>query len=216
MPDRLALRERPDWDRAAQVLVDGCAHAPDDAYRIDLVERLALALGDALYPAFLNVLQVVGERGSPAAQQGVADALADALRDGRLPAGRRGAWGVAGPAGAALGPVEYLCAWAADVQAADRPAPLEFERRLVALLRLVSQSPRAARMYAARLLDLAHEPLDGTLRRDVRAALAALAQAWREGASPADAADAAQRALHGGSALGALAPPAQPPLRDSP
>ena len=85
----LALKADPQWDAAAQLLVDGCAHAPDAAYRVDLLERLCLALGDQLYPAFLKVLCVVSERGTPAAQVAVADALVDALRSGRLPAGRR-------------------------------------------------------------------------------------------------------------------------------
>ena len=88
------LKAEPQWDAAAQLLVDGCAHAPDAAYRVDLLERLCLALGDQLYPAFLNVLCIVSERGTPAAQVAVADALVDALRSGRLPAGRRAAWGV--------------------------------------------------------------------------------------------------------------------------
>ena len=69
------------------------AHAPDAAYRCALLERLCLALGDQLYPAFLTVLCRVGEMGTPAAQTAVADALVDALRSGRLPAARRPAWG---------------------------------------------------------------------------------------------------------------------------
>ena len=226
------LKAEPQWDAAAQLLVDGCAHAPDAAYRVDLLERLCLALGDQLYPAFLNVLCIVSERGTPAAQVAVADALVDALRSGRLPAGRRAAWGagrdpgtVASSArpvgsnealaqvprsvlGAALGPVEYLCAWYAEPDGVDAPSASSFDRTLLALLRLVSQSERARTLYAARLRALAEDPLDGTLSRRARQALQALAAAWQAGnGSPTAAADAALQAL-GGTGLRALGPAA--------
>ena len=226
------LKADPQWDAAAQLLVDGCAHAPDAAYRVDLLERLCLALGDQLYPAFLKVLCVVSERGTPAAQTAVADALVDALRSGRLPAGRRAAWGAAGGAGqgvpgallgasnlppsqvprsvlgAALGPVEYLCVWYAEPNGVDAPSASSFERTLLALLRLVSHSARARALYAARLRALAEDPLDGTLSRRARQALLALAAAWQQaGGSPSAAVDAALHAL-GGTGLRALGPAA--------
>ena len=230
------LKADPQWDAAAQLLVDGCAHAPDAASRVDLLERLCLALGDQLYPAFLKVLCVVSERGTPAAQTAVADALVDALRSGRLPAGRRAAWGAAlGAAvgagqgvpgallgasnlppsqvprsvlGAALGPVEYLCVWYAEPNGVDAPSASSFERTLLALLRLVSHSARARALYAARLRALAEDPLDGTLSRRARQALLALAAAWqRAGGSPSAAVDAALHAL-GGTGLRALGPAA--------
>ena len=224
------LKAEPHWDAAAQLLVDGCAHAPDAAYRVDLLERLCLALGDQLYPAFLNVLCIVSECGTPAAQVAVADALVDALRSGRLPAGRRAAWGagrdpgtVASSArpvgsnealaqvprsvlGAALGPVEYLCAWYAEPDGVDAPSASSFDRTLLALLRLVSQSERARTLYAARLRALAEDPLDGTLSRRARQALQALAAAWQAGnGSPTAAVDAALQAL-GGTGLRTLGP----------
>ena len=230
IPPAPALKADPQWDAAAQLLVDGCANAPDAAYRVDLLERLCLALGDQLYPAFLKVLCVVSERGTPAAQVAVADALVDALRSGRLPAGRRAAWGAAtdigsntaggktvgsnlptrpGPRsvlGAALGPVEYLCAWYAEPNGVDAPSASSFDRTLLALLRLVSQSDRARTLYAARLSALAEDPLDGTLSRRARQALHALAAAWQQaGGSPAAAANAALQAL-GGTGLRALGP----------
>ena len=230
------LKAEPQWDAAAQLLVDGCAHAPNAAYRVDLLERLCLALGDQLYPAFLNVLCIVSERGTPAAQVAVADALVDALRSGRLPAGRRAAWGAAWGAGrdpgavaysvrpgvsngasaqvprsvlgAALGPVEYLCAWYAEPNGVDAPSASSFDRTLLALLRLVSQSERARTLYAARLRALAEDPLDGTLSRRARQALQALAAAWQAiNGSPAAAVDAALQAL-GGTGLRALGPAA--------
>ena len=118
MSNVVALKAQPDWPAAAQILIDGCAHAAHAQARVDVLERLCMALGDALYPAFLNVLSLIGERGSAAAQSAVAEGLVDALRSGRLPAGKRAAWGGALPVpqpGArapmvALGPIEYLCA----------------------------------------------------------------------------------------------------------
>lgn len=198
--DERRLKAAPDWSAAAQLLIDGCAHAPDAAWRLDLLERLCLALGDALYPAFLNVLAVVGERGTAGAQAAVADALVDALRSGRLPAGRRAAWGAQRrdlAVGAALGPLEYLCTWYAEPQGADTPSAARFERTLVALLALVSHSERAKALYVARLRALADDPLDGTLSRGARAALRALADAWPRG-TPAAAADAVLQASGGG------------------
>jgi hypothetical protein len=203
------LKPNPDWGRAAQLLVDGCAHAPDANYRVELLGRLASALGDSLYPAFLQVLTVVGERGAPAAQAAVAEALVDALRSGRLPAGRRSPWGSnlrpELTLAAALGPVEYLCAWYAEPGSADAPSAARFDSALRSLLALVSQSDRARALYAARLMALAEDPLDGTLSRTARQALRALALAWQR-QSPAAAADAAVNALSAGGALAALRP----------
>jgi hypothetical protein len=198
------LRANPDWGRAAQLLIDGCTNAPDGNYRIELLERLASVLGDALYPAFLQVLTVVGDRGAPAAQAAVADALVEALRSGRLPAGRRSPWGSNRRPGltlaAALGPVEYLCAWYAEPGSADAPSASRFDSALRSLLTLVSQSDRARALYAARLIALAEDPLDGTLSRGARQGLRALALAWQR-QSPAAAADAAVNAMSSGGSL---------------
>ena len=43
--EALALRESPDWAGAAQLLIDGCAHADGAAERTELLERLCDALG---------------------------------------------------------------------------------------------------------------------------------------------------------------------------
>jgi hypothetical protein len=214
-PDaQVQLKPAPDWAAAAQLLVDGCAHAPDSAYRVELLERLCLALGDQLYPAFLTVLCRVGEMGTPAAQAAVAEALVDALRSGRLPAGRRAAWGAQrlGPAASAshaqgLGPIEYLCAWYADPGADTAPSAAVFDRGLQALLRLVGHSPRARGLYAQRLRALAEDPLGGTLTRHSRSVLQQLAEAWAAPqATPQSASDACLTAM-GRSGFGALGAP---------
>lgn len=208
------LKAAPDWGAAAQLLVDGCAHAPDAAYRTELLERLCLALGDQLYPAFLTVLCRVGEMGTPAAQAAVAEALVDALRSGRLPAGRRAPWGaqrsvasLAPTHSQALGPIEYLCAWYADPGPHQPPSAAAFDRALQSLLRLVGHSSRARSLYAQRLRALAEDPLGGTLTRHTRSVLQQLAQAWSEPqATPRSAADACLHAM-GRSGFGALGAP---------
>jgi hypothetical protein len=168
---------------------------------VDVLERLCMALGDALYPAFLNVLSLIGERGSAAAQSAVAEGLVDALRSGRLPAGKRAAWGGALPSAGsrarapmvALGPIEYMCAvqLPADATPASHAATT-----LGALLRLVNHNDSARRLYIARLHALSQEPPDGSLSRDARQVLDALADAWgRSPHSPQQAVEAALEAL---------------------
>lgn len=194
----VALKAQPDWPGAAQLLIDGCAHAPHAQARVDVLERLCIALGDALYPAFLTVLSLIGERGSPAAQSAVAEGLVDALRSGRLPAGKHAAWGAERSsairgAQVSLGPIEYVCA--AQLQSDTAPAA-NFAATLTALLRLVGHNERARQLYIARLQALAQDPLDGGLSRHTRQVLRALADAWgRTANSPAQVVDAVLQAL---------------------
>jgi hypothetical protein len=105
--------------------------------------------------------------------------------------------------------VEYLCAWYAEPQGADRPSAARFDQALRSLLALLMQSPRASALYAARLRALADDPLDGTLSRAARAALRALADAWLlPGATPGSSVDAVLQAVSGNgrSGFGALGP----------
>lgn len=184
--DALTLRDAPDWAGAAQLLIDGCAHADDAAGRIELLERLCDALGDRLYPAFLKVLCVVGAHGTEAAQAAVAQALVDGLASGRVPSGRRPAWG-ARPGGAGghqtLGPVEYLCAWYAQAEGASAERQAAFTVSMGRLLGLLSRAERAREAYTARLRMVADDPIGGVLSRDARAGLRALAQAWQDGSA---------------------------------
>lgn len=200
MSTLVALKAQPDWPAAAQVLIDGCAHAPHAQARVDVLERLCMALGDALYPAFLTVLSLIGERGSPAAQSAVSEGLVDALRSGRLPAGKHAAWGAerstsrdARAPMVSLGPIEYVCA--AQLPSNTTPTA-NFAATLTALLRLVSHNDRARLFYIARLQALAQDPLDGGLSRQTRQVLRALADAWsRTSNSPVQVVDAALQAL---------------------
>jgi hypothetical protein len=197
----VALKAQPDWPAAAQILIDGCAHAAHAQARVDVLERLCMALGDALYPAFLSVLSLIGERGSAAAQSAVAEGLVDGLRSGRLPTGKRAAWGGALPSAGrgarapmvTLGPIEYVCA----VQLpADATPASPAAATLGALLRLVNHNDNARSLYIARLHALAQEPPDGGLSRDARQVLDALADAWsRSPHTPQQAVEAALQAL---------------------
>lgn len=180
------LRADPDWVSAAQILVDGCAYLPGMQARVQLLERLGNSLGPALYPALIGVLCTIGDQGSDAAMAAVADTLVEALRSGRLPSGRRAAWGAA-PAVSAqaqgtrcLGPVEYLCAWHAEPAAPQGAAmsALQFDRALRALLALVSQTDMARALYCERLRAVADDPLGGALSRGTRGAMRQLASSW--------------------------------------
>lgn len=197
MPAGPALKPDPDWVHAAQVLIDGCAHAAGESERAELLERLTLGLGDALYPAFLEVLTIVGERGSESARRAVAEALSASLASGRMPAARRGAWGAGGTAGGErLGPIEYLVGWGADGDArGQRPSSALLDRKLRAVLQVVCASTASAARYAARLRAQAEDPPEGILSRSARRALGELAQAWNDGAAPGMLADAVLTSL---------------------
>lgn len=202
-PPPPGLRPRPDWQAAAQLLIDGCAHLREPSARVELLERLCSALGDELYPALLGVLCTVGERGSVHAQRAVASTLVDALRSGRVPSGGRPAWGASAPRSGAhslrrLGPLEYLCAWYAQPGGMAPPSAAGFDRALQALLALVASDDDARLLYCARLRAVADDPLSGTLTRSTRDGLQQLAQVWqRDGGHPQAAVDAFLQALRG-------------------
>lgn len=187
----MALLPEPRWLEAAQALVDGCVDLPDDEGRVALLAAVCSGLGDELYPAFLRVLTTIGAHGDHAAREAVARALVHALRTGRLPSGRRTAWGAspAGDAGTAygrtrsLGPIEYLCAWHAQADAAQALAAEQFELGARAVIELVDASGEARLMYCEKLLADVDDPLSGTLTRQTRDAMRALATAWSQGVS---------------------------------
>jgi hypothetical protein len=208
------LRPQPDWLAAAQALVDGLGALPEAKGRTELMETVCLRLGDALYPAFVNLLCHIERQGEPAVQTLVADALVQALRSGRLPSGRLAAWGTAlqgaGDGGAAfghgrsLGPVEYLCAWHAQPSGREPLPANAFDAALQPLLRLVGTSPDARALYCAKLRADAQDPLGGSWSRSARQGVLALADAWEAGAPADDVAASCLAALNGGSSLGRL------------
>ena len=198
---KLIPRANPDWSAAAEVLIEGCAHLPGEEARVRWLEQLCLSMGDALYPAFLQVLCRIGEHGDAPAQKAVADTLVLALQSGRLPSGRHAAWGASGGSTAtrAMGPIEYLCAWHAQP---DQRGPLPanaFDRAARAVLGLISHSEAAKQLYCAKLLADADDPLDGSWSRGTRTALRTMTRAWTDGApgqpGAAQAVDAFLQAL---------------------
>lgn len=219
------LRDDPDWSGAAEILIDGCAHLPNAEERVRWLERLCLSLGDSLYPGFLHVLCRVGEHGDAAAQKTVADTLVLALQSGRLPSGRHSAWGAATQGGAkrAMGPIEYLCAWHAQPDSRGPLGAPAFDRAARAVLGLVSHSETARRLYCAKLLNDAEDPLGGAWSRGTRRALQALVRAWSAAdsgrispqAAAANAVDAFLGALRqsDGDTVSSVAAGWIPPLR---
>jgi hypothetical protein len=195
-----ALLQEPRWYEAAQALVTGCAdlHSGDEA--VALLETVCQGLGDELYPAFLRVLCEIGRHGDHAARAAVARTLVQALRSGRLPSGRRAAWGSAMWAGSAaggrsLGPLEYLCASAADREHPSALSARDFDLGAQSVMALVAADDDARLLYGEHLLARAEDPLEGALPRAGRHAMQSLARAWLQGASPAEASAAFLAAL---------------------
>lgn len=194
------LQSSPRWVDAAQALVEGCVDLPDDEDRVALLAAVCEGLGDELYPAFLRVLWLVGQHGDHAACAAVARALVHALRTGRLPSGRRSAWGAGGamPPQAAygsmrsLGPLEFLCAWHAQAEPERALSSEQFHMAARAIMDLISASREARLLYCEKLLADVDDPLSGTLTRQTRVALRALATAW---AAEGDSYDASARFL---------------------
>lgn len=197
---RAALLAEPRWLEAARALVTGCVdlRAGDDA--VVFLEAVCRGLGDELYPAFLRVLCEVGRHGDHAARAAVARTLVRALRSGRLPSGRRAAWGsnASWPgglggnlgglgSGRSLGPLEYLCASAADGDGPSALTARDFDLAATSVMALVAADDEARQLYAEHLLACAADPLEGAWPRPARHALRAMADAWWRGAAPAEA-----------------------------
>jgi len=125
----------------------------------------------------------------------VARALVHALRTGRLPSGRRSAWGASAPMNAhaaygrtrCLGPLEYLCAWHAQTEAPRALTAAQFHTASTAVMDLIACSHEARSLYCEKLLADVDDPIGGALSRNTRHALRSLATAWSEGAEAADA-----------------------------
>jgi hypothetical protein len=176
------LLATPRWVEAAQALVGGCIDlGPRQEGAVALMEAVCTGLGDQLYPAFLRVLAEVNLRGEYAARAAVAQTLAQSLSQGRLPSGSRAAWGSQqrGAQRRSLGPIEYLCLAAWPQQGVPELSPEQFQTLASAVMELLDCDPDARLLYADHLSAVADDPLDGTMPREVRAALRSLAQSWR-------------------------------------
>lgn len=212
------LLAEPRWASAAQSLVEGCIDLPNDEDRVALLAAVCEGLGDELYPAFLRLLWTVSQHGDHAARAAVANTLVHALRTGRLPSGRRSAWGAsqqtAAPAAygsmRSLGPLEYLCAWHAQADDARALSAEQFHTAARALMDLIATSPEARALYCEKLMADVDDPIAGALTRQTRHALRALATAWAAGAASFDASArflTALPALRGGLLAARLMPP---------
>lgn len=198
------LRAVPDWGAAAQTLINGCTTLATAEQRVRFMDRVCLALGDQLYPAFLKVLCLVSDHGDSEARRAVAQTMVHALSTGRMPSGRLQAWGGHagdGHAGGAhtrsLGPIEYLCAWHAQ-QSGPSPLPAAaFDTAAKAVISLVSSDPQARALYCAKLRQDIDDPLGGSLTRTTRAGLSALVATWESGAPPQAVVQSLLDALHG-------------------
>lgn len=176
------LLAAPRWADAAQALIGGCVDlGPREEGAVALMETVCTGLGDQLYPAFLRVLAEVNQRGEYAARAAVAQTLTQALCQGRLPSGARAAWGAHRPGAQrrSLGPIEYLCLAAWPQRGQAELSPEQFQALAGAVMELLDCDAEARRLYADHLAAVADDPLDGTLPREMRAALRALAQGWR-------------------------------------
>jgi hypothetical protein len=189
-----ALLQEPHWVGAAQALIDGCVDLPSDEDRVALMAQVCHGLGDELYPAFIRVLWTVGQFGDHDARAAVARALVHALRTGRLPSGRRSAWGGSELSASPLaygrtrtfGPLEYLCAWYAQTEPVRALTAAQFDTAARSLLDLISASREARLLYCEKLLADVDDPIGGAFARPTREAVRAMAAAWSEGAAPAD------------------------------
>lgn len=207
-----ALLEEPRWREAARALVAGCVDLRGGEEAVALLEAVCRGLGDELYPAFLRVLCEVGRHGDHGARAAVARTLVQALRSGRLPSGRRAAWGSNSWAGGAdggrsLGPLEYLCASVADQEGSSAMSRRDFDLGARSVLALVAADDEARLLYGEQLLARAEDPLEGALPRAARHAMRSLAQAWLEGAGAAEATAAFLAALPEPAGSGPAAAP---------
>jgi hypothetical protein len=187
-----ALLSEPRWGAAARALISGCVDLPTLDAKVDLLDAVCRALGDELYPALLRVLGEVGRHGEHDARALVAQVLVHALLTGRLPSGRRAAWGASAAVpqlsrSRSFGPLEYLCAWAGESAGMSMSDQREFEQAVESIVSLIDADPHAKRLYCEKLAADADDPIEGSMSRGTRQAVRALASAWSGGATPAEA-----------------------------
>lgn len=204
MAERI-LKAEPDWFGAAQALVEGLQGQPTLDGRVDVLERVCLDLGEALYPGFAKLLAAVDHFGDHEVKVLVADALAQALMTARLPSTRLPAWGAGGFAGLALGgplrtnsrnvgPLEFLCVWLVRDVSDEALGGEAFETAATYLVDLISASPRAAALYVDKLRTDASDPTEGLHNAQTRRLIETLAERWAAGDAPAEVARAVARA----------------------
>ena len=185
------MSDKPDWHAAAQTLVNSffALEKPED--RIRLTEKLCDRLGGNLYPAFLQILLNIEQYADEDAKALVTSTLVFELNSGRLPSGKLSAWGSSALPEAnafgqtrSLGPIEYICAWYAQPSDQSPLAPAAFNTMATSLLRLAESDQAAKSLYCAKLAEDAQDPMGGSMSRQTRSAIGALAGAWSSGETP--------------------------------
>ena len=179
------LKENPDWHSAGQDLVNGLFELKDPEDQIELLEFTCTKLGDELYPAFLQILQVIDERSDDSARSIMSRTLVNCLVTGRLPTGKLSAWGSTAITGDSafgqsrrLGPIEFVCAWYAQPSGEAPMSQQQFSVILNNLLSLVSADDNAKRLYAQKLIADAEDPLGGSLSRQTSSGLVQMTECW--------------------------------------
>lgn len=192
-----ALKADPDWRGGAEALAAGLQAQTTLDGRVDVLERVCAGFGEALYPGFAKLLAALGHFGAPAVKALAADTLAHALVTARLPSTRVPAWGALpgslGGASRPVGPVEFLCVWLVRDVARERLDDDAFKSALTLVLDLVSASPRAASLYADKLLIDIEDPAEGLHDARSRRLVQTLAEHWRAGETPDRIAEAVLR-----------------------
>lgn len=180
-----ALSANPDWHSAGQELISGLCALEDPEDQIELLEAVCTRLGDNLYPAFLQILQIVDERADESARAIMSRTLVNCLQTGRLPTGKFSAWGSREHTGDSafgqsrrLGPIEFVCAWYAQPSTEAPMSQQQFATILDNLLSLVSADDNAKHLYAQKLIDDAEDPLGGSLSRQTRTGLIQMTERW--------------------------------------
>lgn len=192
-----ALKAEPDWRGGAAALAAGLQAQTTLDGRVDVLERVCDGFGEALYPGFAKLLAALGHFGSPAVKALAAEALAHALITARLPSTRVPAWGALpggfGGASRPVGPLEFLCVWLVRDVARERLDDVAFKSALTLVLDLVCASPRAAGLYADKLLIDLEDPAEGLHDARSRRLVQTLAERWRAGDAPDQIAEAVLR-----------------------
>lgn len=202
MPQRV-LKAEPDWRGGAVALAAGLQAQTTLDGRVDVLERICESFGEALYPGFAKLLAALGHFGAQPVKAMAAEALAHALITARLPSTRVPSWGAGGFAGLAggglnmaarnVGPLEFLCVWLVRDVASERLDDDAFRAALPLLIDLVSASPRAAGLYADKLLIDIEDPAEGLHDARSRRLVQTLAERWRAGDAPSEVAEAVLR-----------------------
>lgn len=181
----MKITAQPDWHAAAQELISGLYSLDNPDHQVELLESVCNKLGDNLYPAFLQILQLIDKQADDAARIITASTLINCLQMDRLPSGKLSAWGASSISqdtsfgqSRRLGPIEFVCAWYSQPSSEAPMSQQQFMLILGSLLSLVSSDNTAKQLYCYKLKADSEDPLSGSLSSRTRNGLNDLADAW--------------------------------------